>query len=165
MVWQRAWPKGRELVDRNTSVAVGERNVEVDGVPIRYLIAGMGPPLVLLHGAGDNALDWWWVMPALAATHRVYALDLPGSPDSARPAADYSPAFFEHFVAGFLDALGIERAAMVGNSLGGLVALRLTLADPARVTALGLVAGAGLGRRISPALRSLSLPQAMASLP
>jgi pimeloyl-ACP methyl ester carboxylesterase len=46
---------------------------------------------VLLHGAGDNSLDWWWVLPALARKHRVYALDLPGSPDSARPPADYSP--------------------------------------------------------------------------
>ena len=62
--------------------------------------------MVLLHGAGDNALDWRWVVPNLAATHRVYAPDLPGSPDTARPAADYSPAFFERFVAAFVDALG-----------------------------------------------------------
>src|SRR3954465_11773830 len=55
--------------------------------------------MVLLHGAGDNALDWRWVMPTLAATHQVYVPDLPGSPDSARPAADSSPAFFERFVA------------------------------------------------------------------
>jgi pimeloyl-ACP methyl ester carboxylesterase len=89
------------------NVVVEERNVEVDGLPIRYLEAGTGPPLVLLHGAGDNSLDWQWVMPALAATHRVFAPDLPGSPDSARPAADYSPAFFERFVAAFVDALDI----------------------------------------------------------
>ena len=139
-------------------MAVEERKIQVDGLPIHYLERGTGPPLVLLHGAGDNALDWWWVMPALAATHRVYALDLPGSPDSSRPAADYSPAFFEHFVAGFLDALGIERAAMVGNSLGGLVALRLALSERARVTALVLVDSAGLGLAVSPALRSLALP-------
>src|SRR3712207_7084883 len=51
---------------------------------IRYLSAGEGPPLVLLHGAGDNALDWRWVLPALARKHRVYAPDLPGSPDRDR---------------------------------------------------------------------------------
>jgi pimeloyl-ACP methyl ester carboxylesterase len=140
------------------SVAVEERNIEVDGLPIRYVTAGTGPPLVLLHGAGDNALDWRWVMPDLATAHRVYAPDLPGSPNSARPFANYSPAFFERFVAGFLDALGIERAAMVGNSLGGLVALRLAFSEPARVTALVLVDSAGLGRAVSPALRSLALP-------
>jgi 4,5:9,10-diseco-3-hydroxy-5,9,17-trioxoandrosta-1(10),2-diene-4-oate hydrolase len=139
-------------------MTVEERNVEVEGLPVRYLSAGAGPPLVLLHGAGENALDWRWVMPGLAATHRVYAPDLPGSPMSARPTADYSPAFFGRFVAGFADALGIERAAMAGNSLGGLTAMRLALFEPARVTALVLVDSAGLGRTVSPALRSLALP-------
>ena len=109
------------------SVAAEEQIIEVDGLPIRYLEAGTGPPLVLLHGAGDNALDWRWVIPNLAATHRVYAPDLPGSPDSARPAADYSPAFFERFIAAFVDALEIGRATFIGNSFGGLIALRLAL--------------------------------------
>ena len=139
-------------------MAVEERSVEVAGLPARYLSTGTGPPLVLLHGAGENALDWRWVMPGLAATHRVYAPDLPGSPMSARPTADYFPAFFQRFASGFLDALGIERAAMVGNSLGGLTALRLALFEPARVTALVLADSAGLGRAASPALRSLALP-------
>jgi pimeloyl-ACP methyl ester carboxylesterase len=48
-------------------VSVEERSVTVDGLPIHYLSAGEGPPLVLLHGAGDNALDWRWVLPALGA--------------------------------------------------------------------------------------------------
>jgi len=140
------------------NAAVEAQNVEIDGLPIRYLAAGEGPPLILLHGAGDNALDWRWVMPSLAATYRVYAPDLPGSPDSARPAAAYSPVYFERFVVGFLDALGIERAAMVGNSLGGLIALRVALSEPARVTALVLVDSAGLGRAINPAFTSVNVP-------
>ena len=127
-------------------------------MPIRYLTAGEGPPLVLLHGAGDNALDWRWVMPALAITHRVYAPDLPGSPDSARPVADYSPAFFERFVAAFVDALNIERATFVGNSLGGLIALRLALSEPTRLTALVLVGSAGLGREVNPVFASVNVP-------
>jgi len=106
------------------NVAVEEHNVEIDGLPIRFRTVGEGPPLVLLHGAGDNALDWRWVMPFLAATHQVYTPDLPGSPDSARPTANYSPAFFERFVVAFVDALDIGRATFVGNSLGGLIALR-----------------------------------------
>jgi pimeloyl-ACP methyl ester carboxylesterase len=134
------------------------QTVEVDGLPIRYLTVGEGPPLVLLHGAGDNALDWQWVMPALAVTHRLYVPDLPGSPDSARPAAEYSPAFFERFTAGFLDALGIERALFLGNSLGGLIALRLALFEPARVTALVLVDSAGLGQTVNPAFTSVNVP-------
>ena len=139
-------------------MAVEERRIEVDGLPIHYLEAGTGPPLVLLHGAGDNALDWRWVMPHLAATHRVYAPDLPGSPDSARPPADYSPNFFERFVAGFLDTLEIRPATFVGNSLGGLIALRLALSEPARVTAMVLVDSAGLGRAVNPAFTSVNVP-------
>ena len=139
-------------------MATEAQSVEIDGLPIRYLAAGEGQPLVLLHGAGDNSLDWRWVLPVLARKHRVYAPDLPGSPDSARPAADYSPAFFERFVAAFVDALGIGRATFIGNSLGGLVALRFALSEPARVTALVLVDSAGLGRAVNPAFTSVNVP-------
>ncbi len=59
---------------------IEERHIDVGGLPTRYLRAGtMGPPLVLLHGVGDNALDWHWVMPTLGGTRRIYALDLPSS--------------------------------------------------------------------------------------
>src|SRR5215208_3315879 len=156
---------GRQRTDgERTLPATGERTVieaqtvEVDGLSIRYLTVGEGQPLVLLHGAGDNALDWQWVMPALAATYRVYAPDLPGSPDSARPAANYSPAFIERFVAAFVDALGIGQATFVGNSLGGLIALRLALSEPARVRALVLVDSAGLGSAINPLFTSVNVP-------
>src|SRR5215212_1133388 len=144
------WPK-------RMNVNVEKQDVEIDGMPIRYLAAGEGPPVVLLHGAGDNALDWRWVMPTLAATHRVYAPDLPGSPDSARPTADYSPAFFERFVAAFVDALDIGRATFVGNSLGGLIALQLALSEPERAGALVLVASAGLGHAVNPAFTSVNV--------
>jgi pimeloyl-ACP methyl ester carboxylesterase len=140
-------------------VLAEEQSTEVGGMPTRYLTAGTtGPPLLLLHGVGDNAFDWRWVMPALASTHRVYAPDLPGSGGSARPLDDYSPAFFTRFVAAFLDALGVDHAAVIGNSLGGLVGLRLALSEPQRVTALGLVSSGGLGREVTYALRSLALP-------
>ena len=139
-------------------MVVEEQKIEVEGLPTRYLVARGGLPLLLLHGVGDNALDWQWVMPALASTYRVYAPDLPGSGGSANPRSDYSPAFFTRFVAAFLNALEVERAAVVGNSLGGLVGLRLALAEPARVAALGLVSSGGFGREVTYALRSLALP-------
>jgi pimeloyl-ACP methyl ester carboxylesterase len=135
-----------------------EQTIEVQGLSTRYLTAGEGPPLLLLHGLGDNALDWRWVIPALAHNCRVYAPDLPGSGGSAKPDTDYSPAFFTRFIAAFLDTLGVERAVVVGNSLGGLIGLRLAMAEPDRVVALGLVSSAGLGREVSYALRSLALP-------
>jgi 2-hydroxy-6-oxonona-2,4-dienedioate hydrolase len=137
---------------------VEERRIEVDGLPTRYLEMGEGPPLVLLHALGESASDWRRVLPALSGTRHVYAPDLPGFGDSGKPAADYSSAFFARFVAGYLDALGIGLAAVVGNSLGGLAALRLALSEPARVSALGLVDGAGLGREVAYALRLPTLP-------
>lgn len=96
--------------------AFEEQSIEVDGSPVRYLKAGEGPPLVLLHALGESALGWRWTMPALARTHAVYAPDLPGFGKNARPLADYLPAFFARFVAAYLDALGIERAVVFGNS-------------------------------------------------
>ena len=125
-----------------------ERRITVDGLTTHYRTAGAGPPLVLLHGDGEGAMSWQWVLPALARTHRVYAPDLPGFGESAKPAADYSPAFFARFVVAFLDTLGIERTALAGHSLGGLIALHVALSHPARVTALCLVDSSGLGREV-----------------
>ena len=139
-------------------MTIEEQQIEVDGLLTHYLTAGEGPPLLLLHALGESALDWRWVLPDLARTHRVYAPDLPGFGDSAKPTADYSPVFFEGFVATFLDALEVERAAVVGNSLGGLIALRLALSEPARTSALVLIDSAGLGREVSSALKSSTLP-------
>lgn len=113
---------------------------------------------MLLHALGEGAFNWQWVLHDLARAHRVYAPDLPGFGDSAKPDADYSPAFFTRFVGSFLDALEIEHTTMIGSSLGGLVALRLALSDQGRVTALVLVDSVGLGREVSYALRSASLP-------
>ena len=137
-------------------VTLREERISVGGRSVRYLTSGEGPPLVLVHALGENALDWSWAQPALSRGHRVYAPDLPGITDGI--AADHSSTFFTSFLAAFLDALGIERAAIVGNSLGGLISLRLALSEAARVGALGLVSSAGLGREITPALSLLTLP-------
>ena len=135
-----------------------ERNIDAGGISVRYLTAGEGPPLVLLHALGESALDWRWVLPALARSHQIYAVDLPGFGYSGKPTADYSPAFFARFVGTYLDALRIEQVVIIGNSLGGLIALHLALSEPARVSALGLVASAGLGREVTYALRLPTLP-------
>ncbi len=138
-------------------VAIEQRQVQVGAFTAEYLTAGEGPPLVLLHGDGHTARSWLWAMPALARRHRVYAPFLPGFGITPNP-ADYSPTFFAGFLREFLDTLGIGRAAVVGNSNGGLVALHLALSNPQRVMALGLVDSAGLGREINAALAALALP-------
>jgi pimeloyl-ACP methyl ester carboxylesterase len=137
-----------------------DRRITVDGVETQYLEAGAGAPLLLLHGHEQGATTWRWVIPALARTHRVLALSLPGHGESG-PAADaHAPgADLAPFVAAFLSALGVEPPVdLVGHSAGGAIALRLALADPARIRTLTLVDSAGLGREVHPLLAVDTLP-------
>ncbi len=137
-----------------------ERTIDAGGLTTRYLVAGEGPPVVLVHGEGVSNLDWRWVMPALSRTRRVYAPNLPGVGGTAEPstATDYSPTFYARFVATFLDALGIERAGVVGASVHGHSVLRLALSEPARVSAVGVVGSTGLGRAFNPFTQPTVLP-------
>ncbi len=139
--------------------AVEERRINVGGLTTRYFTAGNdGLPLVLLHGDSASALDWSWVLPKLADTYRVYAPDFPGFGESAKPDREYSPEFLKQFLVDFLDALGIERLVLVGNSLGGLVSLRFALSRPEQVAALVLVDSSGLGYSVTPFLSQLTVP-------
>jgi len=138
---------------------VKEQQINVNGLSTRYLQAGAdGLPLVLLHGTGESALDWSWVLPKLGENYRVYAPDFPGSGDSAKPIRDYSLDFFTQFTFDFLDAIAVERAVIGGNSLGGLIALRVALSRPEQITGLVLVDSTGLGEAANPLLSSLTLP-------
>jgi pimeloyl-ACP methyl ester carboxylesterase len=103
--------------------------------------AGSGPPVVLLHGLGATKVSFLPSVAALAGSHRAIAVDLPGFGDSVKPIrAAYDPAYFSRVVVALLDALGIDRAHVVGNSMGGRVALQLGLDHPDRVRRLGLLA-------------------------
>ncbi len=140
-------------------VGFEEFTIDVGGLTTRYLAAGEGPPLVLVHGVGQSNLDWRWTMPTLSRTRRVYAPNLPGVGGTARPtAADYSPTFYAGFLAAFLDALGIDRAGVVGASTHGHSVLRLALSEPARVSAVGVVGSSGLGRTFNPFSQPTVLP-------
>lgn len=127
-------------------------------ISTELLTAGDGPPVVFLHGIADSAQTWQWVMRNLTPRYRLIAPSFPGFGQSDKPAVAYSPELFTRFTLVLLDALGLERACLVGNSLGGLVALRLALSEPARVSALALIGSAGLGRAVSLSMRLLSLP-------
>src|SRR5215213_4917335 len=134
-----------------------ERVVVVDGRPVRYLAAGSGPAVLLLHGLGESPADWVAVLARLARSRAVYAPALPGF-QGHHGAADVSADGHASFVGRFLDAVGLQQAVLVGHSLGGLAALLVALASSERVTALCLVGGGGLGREVSPALAMLSEP-------
>lgn len=109
------------------------RTVLAAGVDTFTLEAGTGPPVVLLHGLGATNASMLPTLVELARDHRVLAPDLPGFGDSAKPPAAYDPAFFAQWLEAFLDALGIERAVIVGNSMGGRIAIEAALCLPERV--------------------------------
>jgi pimeloyl-ACP methyl ester carboxylesterase len=101
------------------------RYVTVDGTRIRYLVTGSGPAIVLLHTLRTQLDMFQMVIPELATRFRVYALDYPGHGHSDAPDADYSAELFVAYVAGFLDRLNIQDALLVGESIGGTIALVL----------------------------------------
>ncbi len=108
---------------------------------IALMQAGHGDPVLLLHGLGATKASFLPTVAALAGSFRVIAIDLPGFGDSAMPlGAAYDPPYFARAAAGVLDALEIERAHVVGNSMGGRVALELGFEFPDRTGQLALLA-------------------------
>ncbi|MBX7112617.1 MAG: alpha/beta fold hydrolase, partial [Dehalococcoidia bacterium] len=132
--------------------------VRLHGHDVRYRVLGEGPPLVLLHGITSSSRAWSEVLPGLAERHTVIAPDLLGHGESAKPMGDYSLGAYASGVRDLLVALGIERATVVGHSLGGGIAMQLAYQFPERVERLALVASGGLGRSVHPMLRAATLP-------
>lgn len=149
------------LTSRLISVPGGLRLRVVEGGPTD------GPPVVLLHGWGASAYHFRKNLPALMQRGlRVYALDLPGHGLSDKPLASdrYSLDALVTVVRHALDALGLPRASLVGQSLGGMIALRLALEHPARVSRVATISAIGL---VSPRLVTWGgglLPPAVAAV-
>jgi pimeloyl-ACP methyl ester carboxylesterase len=138
--------------------------IELHGHQVVYRIAGDGPPVVLVHGMVNASRHWAAVAERLAERHLVIAPDLIGHGDSATPRGDYSLGAHAAVIRDLLSALGIERATMVGHSLGGGVAMVYFWQFPERVERLALVSSGGLGDEVSPLLRSAALPGVSAAL-
>lgn len=113
------------------------------GVQLNVVVAGdaSAPPLLLLHGVTDSSFSWSRVLPALAARFRVIAPDQRGHGDSEKPLDGYRPSELAGDAAALLDALGVERAGVVGHSMGTFVGQQLAFAAPQRVTRLALIGG------------------------
>lgn len=127
--------------------ATGMRShtVQVDGRRIHYFVGGEGPPLVMVHGVASRAADAALLYPELMRHRRVYALDLLGYGDSEKPRdATYSVAMQSEVVRGFMDALQLREADVLGVSLGGWIALKVAAEHPQRVKKLVLISSAGL---------------------
>ena len=116
-------------------------DVRLPGRRVRTLTMGHGDSdVVLLHGLGATKSSFFETAAALSRTHRVHAIDFPGFGGSSKPPlAPYTARWFADTVVGVLDQLGIDRAHLVGNSMGGRVAIEVGLRRPDRVRALGLL--------------------------
>jgi pimeloyl-ACP methyl ester carboxylesterase len=168
-----AFRSGRLSVRRNLHVGVGFltatsgatepgrlrfRSVATSGARLSILEAGTGSPVLALHGLGATKGSFLPTVAALARSFRVIAIDLPGFGDSDKPiGAAYDARFFAAAGIDLLDALALDRVHLIGNSLGGRVALEIALRHPDRVGRLALLAPSLAWRRDRPWLPLLRL--------
>ena len=123
---------------------------QIGGRTMRYLKLGEGgTPVVLIHGFGGDLNNWLFNHADLAAHRTVWALDLPGHGESGKAVETGSADELADSVIAFLDDRGIERAHLVGHSMGALVAMTVAARAPQRVASLALISGAGLGDEIN----------------
>ena len=133
--------------------------VLVHGQRIAYLDMGTGPSVILIHGFGGSMWQWEHQQHALSQHFRVLTLDLPGAGLSDKPEIDYRPDQILDFFVGFMEAVKIPQATLVGNSMGAGLAIGMALTHPARVTKLVLIDG--LPQQVMEKLTSRSIRRAL----
>jgi pimeloyl-ACP methyl ester carboxylesterase len=143
-----AEPRARALW-QNVDWREHQRWLVVDGTPVNTIALGperadTGQPLVFVHGLSGSWPNWLEQLPVFAREHRVIAIDLPGFGHSPMPAQKLTIAGYARMLELLLGQLGIDAAAVVGNSMGGFVAAELAIAFPQRVERLVLVSAAGI---------------------
>ncbi len=160
LLWAYAWwlERANERLDLN-DLRDPEQVATVDGIALHYLDVGQGAPVLLLHGMGGSLANFPRAIALLARSHRVVALDLAGFGLSDRPRdADLTPQGQARLVRGLMARLGIQRADVIGHSLGGAIALHLAARYPEAVGRLVLVSSAVPGRLIPWFLRPVWFP-------
>jgi pimeloyl-ACP methyl ester carboxylesterase len=133
----------------DTTLPAGSRTrqVVVDGTPIRYVQAGAGPDVLLVHGSPGSVEDWEPVFDRLAAQLRVTAFDRPGHGYSGGADRPHTPAENAAVALGVIRALGLKDVVFVGHSYGGTTALNLALQDPPEVRAFVVIGSPAYGPR------------------
>ncbi|OQW44339.1 MAG: hypothetical protein A4C66_07975 [Nitrospira sp. HN-bin3] len=150
-----------ETLERSPSKRIPISTVLVRDQRIAYLDVGTGPPVILIHGFGGSMWQWEHQQHDLSQHFRILTLDLPGSGLSDKPDIDYLPDQMLDFCVGFMDALHIEKATLVGNSMGAGLAIGMALTHPSRVDKLVLISG--LPSYVKEKLTSRSFKQALES--
>jgi pimeloyl-ACP methyl ester carboxylesterase len=144
-------PNGRPPLLRIEDVPVGRHSIST-------LMMGAGPPVLLIHGLGGTRASMFETASALSPQYSVYAVDLPGFGSSSKPATGrYNPRWFADILLGLMDRLDLPRAYLVGNSMGGRIAIEMGLRAPERVAGLALLspAVAWIRRDFHPIVRLL----------
>lgn len=144
---------------RIEGVTVRSAYTDISGIRIHHIEAGSGSTVLLLHGAGGGAANWYRMIAPLAARYHVVAPDLPGfGLSDGIPLRPPLGRYGAEFVAAWMDAVGLDRAAVIGTSFGGLLALRLAQRDASRIDKLVLIDSAGLGAEMPWLARLATLP-------
>lgn len=151
--------------EQRAAKSIRLRHVNLHGHRVGYRMAGQGPVILLIHGMAGSSRTWRDVMPLLARHFTVLAPDLLGHGESAKPVGDYSLGAYASGLRDLLGVLGIDRASVLGQSLGGGVAMQLAYQHPEIAERLILVGSGGLGREVSWLLRALTLPGAEYLMP
>src|SRR5688572_5933064 len=136
------------------------RTVELHGQELSYTDSGSGAPVLFIHGLLGTQRQWRRLIDRIDDSQRVIVPDLFGHGESAKPMGDYSLSSHAATLRDLLDRLEIETVTLVGHSLGGGIAMQFFYLFPERVERLVLVASGGLGREVTPLLRSATLPGA-----
>jgi pimeloyl-ACP methyl ester carboxylesterase len=138
---------------------IQDRYIKVGDINTRYWMEGESSSDVLLvHGLGGSVENWVHNIRPLAEKHRVYAVDLLGFGRSDKKPLIHDLLVLVRFIRGFMDTLGIEKATLVGNSLGGGLVLSFAVEYPQKVVKLVLVDNAGMGRGVITDFKLCSLP-------
>lgn len=149
-IWKEAIVSTQTPQDQYTGV--GQINTRF------WALGDEGGTVVLIHGIGDSVEAWTLNINALAEHYRVYAMDLVGFGHSDKPSVPYSFSYLAQFVNDFMEAQSIDQACLIGNSLGGGVALQFAIQFPDKVEKLVLVASSGLGKEVNLLFRLPTLP-------
>jgi pimeloyl-ACP methyl ester carboxylesterase len=130
--------------------------VSVGGIDTYYERYGSGPPLILIPAGASHASTWRFNIGALSHSHEVWTFDLPSSGYTDKPATfPYTHRSYAEFVRDFMTAMGIAKAVVAGQSLGGTVALEFALDFPERTAGLVLIASGGYSREVKPGALNL----------
>ena len=140
-------------------------HVTIHGHDVTYRKGGEGSAILLIHGMAGSSRTWKEVTELLVPNHTVIAPDLLGHGESAKPMGDYSLGAFASGLRDLMGVIGVDRCTVVGQSLGGGVAMQLAYQHPELVERLVLVCSGGLGREVSWLLRLLTLPGAELVMP